>query len=191
MQLRRETTAVLLSSARALVAGVLCVLMVEQPMVAAVTKPAAAASTKEIQGEQRVLHALNRFTFGPRPGDVEAVQAMGLQRWFDRQLNPVSIDDSALEQRLEMFPAMKMQQAELMQRYPSPQLIRQMIDNKAPLPSDPTERAIYQDQIAFYKMQQAKKQADDATKAATAKPGDAANTDSMSANADPSMGGSA
>ncbi len=160
MRLRRETTAVLVVSARALMAGVLCVLMVEQPMVAsaAVTKPATAASTKEIQGEQRVLHALNRFTFGPRPGDIAAVQAMGLKRWFEQQLNPASIDDSALEARLEAFPAMRMSQAEMIKRYPSPQVLRQIIAKDLPLPSDPVEHAVYADQIAFYKAQKAKQE---------------------------------
>ena len=160
MRLRRETTAVLAGSARALVAGVLCVLMVEQPMVAsaAVTK-SAAASTKEIQGEQRVLHALNRFTFGPRPGDVAAVQTMGLKRWFEQQLNPAGIDDSALEGRLAEFPAMRMRQAELVARYPSPQVLRQIIAKDLPLPSDPVEHAIYADEIAFYKAAKAKQEA--------------------------------
>jgi uncharacterized protein (DUF1800 family) len=159
MRLKRETGAVVLGSARGLVAGVLCVLMVEQPMVvsAAVTKPAA-ASTKEIQGEQRVLHALNRFTFGPRPGDIAAVQAMGLKRWFEQQLNPASIDDSALEARMAEFPAMRMRQAEMIRRYPSPQVLRQIIAKDLPLPSDPVEHAIYADQIAFYKAQKAKQE---------------------------------
>jgi uncharacterized protein (DUF1800 family) len=103
-----------------------------------------------------VLHALNRFTFGPRPGDVASVQAMGLKQWFERQLNPLSIDDSALEDRLEMFPAMKMQEAELKQRYPSPQMLKQIIDRNLPLPLDPVEHAIYADEIAFYKAQKAK-----------------------------------
>ncbi|HEY1993529.1 MAG TPA: DUF1800 domain-containing protein [Edaphobacter sp.] len=157
---------VLMNWERALVAGVLCVLMVGQPVVAAaaVGKPGA-ASTQQIQGEQRVLHALNRFTFGPRPGDMAAIQAIGLKRWFEQQLNPASIDDSALETRLEMFPAMKMEQAEMIRRYPSPQVLRQMIAKNVPLPSDPVEHAIYADEIAFYKAAKAKqevKQAADA-----------------------------
>ena len=154
------------SSVRALVAGVLCVLMVGQPVMAAaaVGKPGA-ASTQQIQGEQRVLHALNRFTFGPRPGDVTAVHAVGLKRWFEQQLNPASIDDSALEARLEMFPAMKMDQAEMIRRYPSPQVLRQMIERKIPLPSDPVEHAIYADEIAFYKAAKAKQEAKQAADA--------------------------
>ena len=125
-------------------------------MVAAAAITKAGASTKQIQGQEPVLHALNRFTFGPRPGDVASVQAMGLKQWFERQLNPLSIDDSALEDRLEMFPAMKMQEAELKQRYPSPQMLKQIIDRNLPLPSDPVEHAIYADEIAFYKAQKAK-----------------------------------
>ncbi|MEI9980559.1 MAG: DUF1800 domain-containing protein [Edaphobacter sp.] len=159
MRLRREAAAVVLGSTRALVAGVLCVLMVEQPMVAsaAATKPVA-VSTKEIQGQERVLHALNRFTFGPRPGDVAAVQAIGLKRWFEQQLNPADIDDSALEARLAEFPAMRMTSAEMELRYPSPQVLRQIIAKDLPLPSDPVEHAIYADQIAFYKAQKAKQE---------------------------------
>jgi uncharacterized protein (DUF1800 family) len=156
MRFRQGTADLLTSSVRALVSSVLCVLMVEQPMVAAAAMTKPGTSTKQIQGQERVLHALNRFTFGPRPGDVASVQAMGLKQWFERQLSPLSIDDSALEDRLEMFPAMKMQEAELKQRYPSPQMLKQIIDRNLPLPSDPVEHAIYADEIAFYKAQKAK-----------------------------------
>jgi uncharacterized protein (DUF1800 family) len=152
-------SAVLIPTARALIAGALCVLMVEQPMVAAaaVKKPAKVKVTP-IQGQERVLHALNRFTFGPRPGDVAAVEAMGLKQWFERQLNPATIDDSALEARLDLFPAMKMEQAELLRRYPGPVVLRQIIDRNLPLPSDPLEYAIYRSELALYKAAQAKQQ---------------------------------
>ena len=110
----------------------------------------------------------------------------GCDKWFERQLNPASIDDSALEQRLEMFPAMRMQQAELMERYPSPQVLKQIIDNNAPLPADPMQRAIYQDQIAFYKIQKAKQEANAAAAAANKAAG--TGSDSMAAG-DPNMAG--
>jgi hypothetical protein len=54
----------------------------------------------------------------------------------------------------------------LMDRYPSPQLLRQMIQTNAPLPNDPMKHAIYADQIAFYKIAQKRKQAADAAAAA-------------------------
>jgi len=51
-----------------------------------------------------VEHALNRLTFGPTPGQVDEVQRLGLARWIDQQLNPSSIDDSALQSRLTPIP---------------------------------------------------------------------------------------
>jgi uncharacterized protein (DUF1800 family) len=51
-----------------------------------------------------VEHALNRLTFGPRPGEVGEVQKLGLARWLDRQLNPSSIDDSAVLAKLPPIP---------------------------------------------------------------------------------------
>jgi uncharacterized protein (DUF1800 family) len=160
MRFGRGARAVSMGSARALMAGVLCVLMAEQPMVAgAAVSRHAGGSTKQIDGQERILHALNRFTFGPRPGDVAAAQAMGLKAWFEWQLNPMSIDDSALDARLEMFPAMTLSQAEMIERYPSPAVLRQIISKDLPLPSDPVEHAIYVDEIAFYKAAKAKKEA--------------------------------
>src|ERR1700722_13111943 len=98
MRFRQRTTEVLKRSMRPLLSGVLCVLIVEQPMVAAASvKKVVRSSAQQIRGDERVLQALNRFTFGPRPGDVAAVRAMGVKGWFERQLNPLSIDDSALE----------------------------------------------------------------------------------------------
>ena len=145
------------------VAGALCCLIAGQSMAAARAK-----KEKQIQGQERVLHALNRFTFGPRPGDVAAVQAMGLRKWFERQLNPSSIDDSALDTRLAMFPAMKMPQAELMARYPSPQRLRQVLQTSEPLPDDPVEHAIYADDIARYLDAKAKREAANAASAGNA-----------------------
>ncbi|HEX9197984.1 MAG TPA: DUF1800 family protein, partial [Acidobacteriaceae bacterium] len=147
-------------SLRAAVAFVLCVLMVDQPLLASTgPKRGPTAGSVQTKGEGRVLHALNRLTFGPRPGDVSAVQAMGLSTWFEMQLNPSRIDDSALEARLAQFPAMQLPQGQLMARYPGQQEIRRMEQRGMSAPSDPVEHAIYADQMAFYKMQQAKQAA--------------------------------
>lgn len=156
-------------AARVFMAGVLCLLMAEQPMLAAGGAHKTVAPAKQIQGDERVLHMLNRFTFGARAEDVAAVRAMGAERWFERQLDPASIDDSALEVRLAMFPAMRMEQAELMQRYPSPRVLRQMIAKDIPLPAGPVEHAIYADQIAFYKAAKAKQEAKQAADNASEK----------------------
>jgi hypothetical protein len=104
---------------------------------------------------ERALQALNRLTFGPRPGDVERVEAMGVDRWIDQQLQPETIDDSALEARLDSYPAMRLSQRDLLLKFPSEALIRAAADGKIPIPSDPTVRAIYNDRIAAYEQKQA------------------------------------
>src|ERR1035441_2288387 len=68
----------------------------------------------QLQGDARILHALNRFTFGPRPGDLAAVRAMGLEKWFNRQLHPGAIDEAELDSRLSLFPAMREAPQELL-----------------------------------------------------------------------------
>ncbi|GAB3404010.1 DUF1800 domain-containing protein [Massilia agilis] len=41
--------------------------------------------------DQQAVHVLNRLGYGPRPGDVERVTQMGVQRYIDAQLHPESI----------------------------------------------------------------------------------------------------
>jgi uncharacterized protein (DUF1800 family) len=170
---------------RAVLAGALCVLTIDQPMLAGanVVKRGPTAGGQQIKGGGRVLHALDRLTFGPRPGDVAAVAAMGLTTWFDNQLNPSKIDDSALNGRLAQFPAMQLPQSELMARYPSQQVIRAMAQRNMWLPSDPVEHAIYGDEMAFYKEQQANKAAKDAAAAAAGGNAESMAGDSMTAGA--------
>jgi uncharacterized protein (DUF1800 family) len=149
----------------------LCLLMVDQPLLAGgVAKRGPTAGNPPMKGESRIEHALDRLTFGPRPGDVAAVEAMGLDNWFEMQLNPAKIDDSALHARLAQFPAMQLPQQELMARYPSQQVVRQMAQRQAFASTDAVEHAIYADQMEFYRMQQAKQAAKAAAGAASATP---------------------
>ena len=74
----------------------------------------------ELSEDEAILHALNRLGFGPRPGDVERVREMGLEKWIDQQLNPQSIPDSEMVARLEHFPTLKMTTASLLKQFPPP-----------------------------------------------------------------------
>src|SRR5215472_6727955 len=76
----------------------------------------------ELSEDEAILQALNRFGFGPRPGDVDRVKQIGLQKWIDEQLRPESIDDSALQTRLERFPTLKMTSAQLLNEFPEPKV---------------------------------------------------------------------
>jgi uncharacterized protein (DUF1800 family) len=74
----------------------------------------------ELNADEAIFHALNRLAYGPRPGDVERIRQMGLAKWIDQQLNPNSIDDKALEARLEDYPTLRMSTANLIEQYPQP-----------------------------------------------------------------------
>ena len=97
--------------------------------------------------QRRALHALNRLTFGPRPGDVQRVMAIGADKWIDLQLHPEKIDDSALNARLEPFRTVRMNTKELAENFPDGQEINQVMNGKKPMPSDAALRMVYQVQI--------------------------------------------
>src|SRR5439155_4049799 len=74
----------------------------------------------ELTVHEAILHALNRLAYGPRPGDVERIQQLGLAKWIDQQLNPNSIEEKAVEARLEPLPTLGLSTAKLMEQYPQP-----------------------------------------------------------------------
>ena len=110
--------------------------------------------------QRRAVQALNRLTFGPRPGDVQQVMAMGVDRWIDLQLHPENIPDSAVEARLAPFRTLHMSSKEIAEEFPDNQMIRQVMDGKRPMPSDPAKRAVYQVQMARLEQKEAQKEAE-------------------------------
>ena len=64
-----------------------------------------------------IVHVLNRVTFGPRPGDVEAVEKMGLRNYIEQQLHPETIDDSVVEQEVSRFELLQMTSQQLANLY--------------------------------------------------------------------------
>lgn len=91
------------------------------------TKP----GLKSLTEEQKILHVLNRLGFGARPGDVEKVKAMGLQKYIDQQLNPSSIPDPVAESKVKDLDVFNMSTAELFAKYPNPgALLRQLEGGK-------------------------------------------------------------
>jgi len=122
------------------------------------SKTSDAAATAPMEGDKRIVHALNRFTFGIRPGDVERVRAIGLDKWFDEQLHPEKINDSAMDARLEQFRTLKMSTREMVENFPPNQVLKAVENGKMSMPSDPAKRAIYQSRIAAYQQRQENKQ---------------------------------
>ncbi len=132
---------------RHLAVGVLLIAGLSTPFAPAKKKDNPAGAMDE---QKRAIHALNRLTFGPRPGDVQRVMQIGVDKWIDLQLHPERIDDSALEARLAPFRTLRMDTKELVENFPPNQLIRRVANGKASLPSDPTKRAVYEMQLQRY-----------------------------------------
>src|SRR5258708_34881559 len=120
-------------------------------------KPAAGETMRmpmDMDDHKRAVHALNRLTFGPRPGDVERVTQIGVDKWIELQLHPDKIDDSALDARLAPFRTLRMGTKEIVENFPPDQLIKQIADGKASLPQDPMKRAVYEAQLQRYENKQ-------------------------------------
>jgi uncharacterized protein (DUF1800 family) len=145
-------------AAKAALTALLCLSLATPPGIFAAAAEKTPAQTSSLTQQQRVLHALNRLTFGPRPGDEAAVARMGLENWFQLQLHPERIDDAALDRRLDAFPAMRLSEAELVRSFPPPQMIRTLMRQGGGMPSDPVEHAIYADAIANYEAQKKKEE---------------------------------
>jgi hypothetical protein len=159
-----------------------------QPPANAKSRPNNAPNSVSVQlrGDDRILHALNRFTFGPRTGDLEAVRKMGLDQWFDEQLRPAAIDETDLAARLAQFPAMQWSMQDLFFRLPSNPIIRLAANGKVEIPQGGTLQAVYENQI--YRIQARKEaQADKRSIAANPAPGLANGPVNQSMNAEGDM----
>ena len=74
--------------------------------------------------QEAALHLLNRFTFGPKPGQVEEVVKQGLENWFLEQLQPVP-DNETVRVKLSSYSALTMSTDSIVNTYLQPaQLLR-------------------------------------------------------------------
>jgi uncharacterized protein (DUF1800 family) len=67
-------------------------------------------------------HLLDRFSYGPRPGEVEAVAALGPELWLERQLR-ADLAETTLALDLSRYDALALSGPEIAARYPSPGMI--------------------------------------------------------------------
>jgi hypothetical protein len=81
--------------------------------MAAIALPWPAKATdpfeQKLTPDQSICQALNRLTFGPRPGDIDQVRRIGLLKWIDQQLHPERIvENPVLEERLKPLGSIRM-----------------------------------------------------------------------------------
>ena len=171
-----------------------CMLLPVSIMLAQTPAPSINALTshatvmgKQIEGDARVAHALNRLTYGVRQEEFATAKKIGVEAWIDQQLHPERIDDSAVTDMLQNYPATQMKVKDLLRQLPPPPVIRAVANGRISIPDDDNLRAIYQTQLALYQQRiQAK---EEKQQAQTAAPDTAMATASTQAESSPQAAG--
>ncbi|MBW4595254.1 MAG: DUF1800 domain-containing protein [Brasilonema angustatum HA4187-MV1] len=71
--------------------------------------------------DPKVLHVINRLSFGPDPEDVQRVEAMGVERYIQEQLSPNSIPEPpSLTSQLEQLETLHQSPVEIRREYQPP-----------------------------------------------------------------------
>jgi len=86
-------------------------------ILTAIVSGSRAAQTPALTERQKALHVLNRLGFGPRAGDVERVEKMGVDEYIRRQLRPESIDDSKTDAEIAKLDTLQMSSSHLSDEY--------------------------------------------------------------------------
>jgi uncharacterized protein (DUF1800 family) len=89
-------------------------------LLCAVT-PTPALRAQMLTPRDSALHALSRLAYGPRPGEVERVAAMGVQRWIETQLAPERLADRRVDSATATFAVLKIDADDLAQRFATAQ----------------------------------------------------------------------
>jgi uncharacterized protein (DUF1800 family) len=87
----------------------------------------ARSDVRELPADQQIIQALNRLTFGARPGDAAKVRAIGLDKWIDQQLDPEKINDDAMNAFISRYSALNADQNDLLKQYAEQQRERREI----------------------------------------------------------------
>ncbi|HMF74151.1 MAG TPA: DUF1800 domain-containing protein [Bryobacteraceae bacterium] len=98
--------------------------------------------SRPLSKDDRLYHALDRLTFGPRPGDLAQIKRFGLDKWINLQLHPEKVPENPLlEQRLSPLESLRLSIRDTFTHYPPPRAIAAVARGSAPLPDDPELRA--------------------------------------------------
>lgn len=94
-------------------------------------------------------HLLSRLSFGGRPGEVEKLLAMGLEKWVQQQLEQ-SLPDNEVEKRLSDFDALSLDNETIVNRYLNAGQVLRMMQKNGTLSRDSMaklERADYRKDV--------------------------------------------
>lgn len=109
--------------------------------------PAYLAFSKRLPKADLAHHALDRLTFGPRPGDLVAFNRIDRKRWLDDQLHPERIPENpVLPERLAPLQSLRLSIAEAYESYP-PRKVALAAGDISEKPTVPIDNVLRRDQI--------------------------------------------
>ncbi|MGI8634405.1 MAG: DUF1800 domain-containing protein [Segetibacter sp.] len=108
---------------------------------------------------EAAAHLLSRFTYGAKPGQVDEVVKMGLENWFQQQLNS-KLPDPDLDQRLANYEALKMSNSQIVETYIQPARVLKLALDDGTINKDSvskTDKAAYKKVLEAYMQQKGMK----------------------------------
>lgn len=103
----------------------LCVPVLGVALVVRAQQPGnARTGDRELNEQQQVQHVLNRLAFGARPGDVDHVRGVGVDRWIAQQLEPWRLRDVNGDSAIAAYPNIGKNAASLVREVPPPNVLR-------------------------------------------------------------------
>lgn len=107
-----------------------------------------------LTNEQAAAHLLSRFSYGPTPGQVKEVAAMGVENWFRQQLKADFKDDS-LHQLLKGYDLLTLSNEQIVQTVPRGGQAYRMAVKDGFIHKDSLQpgRREYRDKVAEYMQQ--------------------------------------
>jgi uncharacterized protein (DUF1800 family) len=104
--------------------------------------------TAPLSQDQRIVHFLNRTSFGPTLGNMQRAARIGIRAYLDEQLAPEKIPDNPAEERVAGLKTMRFNSRELIELYPPPRAPRQ--------PGDMAMQSMEGPRVVILELQQGK-----------------------------------
>jgi uncharacterized protein (DUF1800 family) len=127
------------------------------------SKSAKSVALTPLTPRERVVQLLDRFTFGPTPGQVDQVLAQGSDAWLTQQMQPGSIPDPILARRLSDLPTVNMTTQQAMAVFPDRPQINAVANETVEPPVDPLLHGVLDVQYTKLMRERDKKKPDGTT----------------------------
>ena len=105
--------------------------------------------------EQRIVHFLNRTSFGPTKSDIQRATRIGIRAYLDEQLTPERIADNGADEKVAALKTMRLNSRELIELYPPPR-VQRLQTQQATQPTGMAMESMEGPRVVILELQQAK-----------------------------------